>query len=753
MGWFDWLVILLFFLMMIAVGWWSTSRIKNTKDYFTGAGKMPWWLSGISHHMSGYSSVVFTAYAGIAYKYGFTMYVWWAVPVSLCCFIGLFIFAPRWSRLRTHFRIQSPLEYLAVRYDIPTQQIFAWSGVLLKILDVGGKWTAFGIVLHVFTGIPFVWGVIISGSIAMFYSTVGGLWAGMVADFVQFLIQLTTGVFVLVFVMAELGGISSVFTMWERLPPEHSQLFNGPYTPLFAIGFGLVAFLGFNGGTWNLAQRYIAAPTSSDARKAALLSALLYFIWPIVLFYPMWAAPLLLPGLENPEECYSMIALKFLPAGLVGLVLASLLAQTMAMTTADATAITAVLTRDVIPLFWKKARSLSEKRAVLLARIVTLLFMCLTGVIAMFSQYFGGVFGLVIMWFSALLGPAAMGMVLGLLPWFKRCGSLAANTSLVVGAASYLVLKFLVLEPQNATNQTDALLMACPVIVSFFIYSGLGLLNVVLGIQPREESVKMLDALNLDTIPVVKKTVEKLTLEIYADRLLAGRAAGLAAAETLKKLLAEKGRARMIFAAAPSQNETLETLVAVPGIDWSKVTAFHMDEYIGLPADAPQRFSHYLKTRLFDKLPFAEVHLITGDDPNALCEEYARKLAAEPIDIVCMGVGENGHIAFNDPPVADFADPKLVKIVDLDLACRQQQVNDGCFPNLDAVPKQAVSLTIPALMSGGCLICTVPGERKRAAVHRMLQGAVSTECPASILRTHGNVTLFIDRDCWGDSDE
>jgi glucosamine-6-phosphate deaminase len=243
----------------------------------------------------------------------------------------------------------------------------------------------------------------------------------------------------------------------------------------------------------------------------------------------------------------------------------------------------------------------------------------------------------------------------------------------------------------------------------------------------------------------MRKVIDQLVLEVYPDRYSAGRAAGMLAAERLKTVLAEKGKARVIFAAAPSQNETLETLATASGIDWNKVTAFHMDEYIGLADDAPERFSFYLKTHLFDQCPFGEVHLLVGNNPQHLCEEYAQKLIAEPIDLVCMGIGENGHIAFNDPPVANFNDLQLVKIVELDPICRQQQVNDGCFPDFDAVPKQAVTLTVPALMSGNCLICTVPGQRKAAALHRMISGNISTECPATILRTHKNCTVFTDQ--------
>jgi len=243
--------------------------------------------------------------------------------------------------------------------------------------------------------------------------------------------------------------------------------------------------------------------------------------------------------------------------------------------------------------------------------------------------------------------------------------------------------------------------------------------------------------------------VDKLKVKAYPTREQMGRAAGLAAAEAFSTAIERQGSARVIFAAAPSQNETLATLMAETSVDWSKVTAFHMDEYIGLPADAPQRFSRYLKERVFDHVTFAAVHLLHlhGTQlPELECEYYANLLAEKPIDIVCLGIGENGHIAFNDPPVADFDDPPHVKIVTLDEPCKQQQVNDGCFPNIDAVPKTAVTLTIPALMRGATLICSVPGPTKRDAVRATLNDEISTRCPATILRRHDDCTLFLDAD-------
>lgn len=241
--------------------------------------------------------------------------------------------------------------------------------------------------------------------------------------------------------------------------------------------------------------------------------------------------------------------------------------------------------------------------------------------------------------------------------------------------------------------------------------------------------------------------VEKLEARIFADRAALGRAAGTAAAEQLKTLLQRKP-VSMIFAAAPSQNEFLETLAASKGIDWTRVTAFHMDEYLGLPGTAPQSFGRWLKDRIFDRVKPGKVHYLDGmaGEAQAECDRYSALLKASPPDITCMGIGENGHLAFNDPPVADFEDPRAVKPVDLDLASRQQQVNDGCFASLEAVPRTALTLTIPTLLAAPHIFCMVPGPRKAPAVKRTLEGKIATECPATVLRRHPRAVLFLDRD-------
>ena len=240
---------------------------------------------------------------------------------------------------------------------------------------------------------------------------------------------------------------------------------------------------------------------------------------------------------------------------------------------------------------------------------------------------------------------------------------------------------------------------------------------------------------------------DMLSVNIYDTRKNMGEAAAADIAACIKKLLAQKDEIYMIFAAAPSQNEMLEALVADPEVQWNKVHALHMDEYVNLPADAPQGFGNFLRRAIFDKVPFASVNLIGTDaDSEATCKRYDALLIEHPVDIVCMGIGENGHIAFNDPHVADFNDPLKIKKVDLDQKCRQQQVNDGCFASIDQVPTHALTLTIPTLYNVENVFCVVPAPSKAEAVKNTVTGPVSEVCPASILRKHANATLYVDAD-------
>ena len=248
----------------------------------------------------------------------------------------------------------------------------------------------------------------------------------------------------------------------------------------------------------------------------------------------------------------------------------------------------------------------------------------------------------------------------------------------------------------------------------------------------------------------MKKTFDQLETIVHPNRAEMGAAAGHAAAKILRDTLFLKGSARIIVASAPSQDETLAQLAQEPRIDWSKVTVFHMDEYVGLSDSHPASFRAYQKKHFLSKVTPKAFHGIQAESDD-LAQEVARYTALmteSPIDLVCMGIGENGHIAFNDPPVADFDDPQTIKVVELDEACRQQQVNDGCFPDFDSVPTHALSLTCPALMAGKHLVITVPGKLKANAVKETLTGPISTACPASILRTHSSAELHLDTDSY-----
>lgn len=236
-----------------------------------------------------------------------------------------------------------------------------------------------------------------------------------------------------------------------------------------------------------------------------------------------------------------------------------------------------------------------------------------------------------------------------------------------------------------------------------------------------------------------------MDIHIADTRQEMGRQAAADIAAELRRRLSRQQHLRMIFAAAPSQREMLDALAVEQRIDWTRITAFHMDEYVGLPADAPQRFGLWLRGAIFERVPFASVHLIeTSGDPEKACIRYAKLLAEGPVDLVLLGIGVNGHLAFNDPP-ADLHDRMAVKVVALDEVCRRQQVDDGCFASVNEVPRNAITLTVPTLLRADKLFCCVPGESKQVAVRRMVHDPVSGACPATALRTHSDCTVYLDR--------
>ncbi|MBW3596762.1 MAG: glucosamine-6-phosphate deaminase [Planctomycetes bacterium] len=237
-----------------------------------------------------------------------------------------------------------------------------------------------------------------------------------------------------------------------------------------------------------------------------------------------------------------------------------------------------------------------------------------------------------------------------------------------------------------------------------------------------------------------------MNVEVLPSKDELGKKAARDGAEAIRKALAERGEANVILATGASQFEMLGHLVKEPDIDWGKVTVFHLDEYAGMPITHPASFRKYLKERFVDQAPEPprEFHYINAEgDCFAECERLGKLIAEHPIDVAFIGIGENGHVAFNDPP-ADFSTEKPYLVVELDEACRRQQLGEGWFPTLDDVPKQAISMSVRQILKSKQIICSVPDERKTKAVQGAVEGPVTPDCPASILQEHEKCTIYLD---------
>ncbi|MHB8519833.1 MAG: glucosamine-6-phosphate deaminase [Limisphaerales bacterium] len=248
--------------------------------------------------------------------------------------------------------------------------------------------------------------------------------------------------------------------------------------------------------------------------------------------------------------------------------------------------------------------------------------------------------------------------------------------------------------------------------------------------------------------PLKNFVVDSLRVRVYANPQHLAQDVAREVQQALRDTLLAQDGAAVILATGNSQIQFLEQLIQLGEVDWSRITLFHMDEYLGLAAGHSASFRRYLRERVERRVKPRAFHYLEGDalQPIKECERYTQLLRAQPIDLCCLGIGENGHLAFNDPPVADFQDDRAVKIVKLDEACRQQQVGEGHFPNVDSVPQYALTLTIPALCAARKMMCICPERRKAAAAKAALEGPISPRCPASVLRQQANATLLLDAD-------
>ncbi|RPI86785.1 MAG: glucosamine-6-phosphate deaminase [Chloroflexi bacterium] len=255
----------------------------------------------------------------------------------------------------------------------------------------------------------------------------------------------------------------------------------------------------------------------------------------------------------------------------------------------------------------------------------------------------------------------------------------------------------------------------------------------------------------MTTSSIFTTIIESLPISVYQSNADAGKAAAADAAVFIQQTIRERGQANIILATGNSQLTFLETLRTLPGIDWSKVNVFHMDEYINLPPDHPASFPLFLRRHFLDHLqpPAGAFFPVPGQqttDADQTCREYENLLRSHPADLCALGIGENGHLAFNDPPFADFDDPVWVKVVQLDIVSRRQQAGEGHFPDLESVPTHAITLTIPALLAARKVLAIAPEKRKAPAVQRALHGPIEENCPASILRQADHAHLYLDKE-------
>jgi len=456
----DYAVIVVYSIIALVIGYFATRRTKSVADYFVGGWKVPWWLSAVSHHVSGYSAFAFVAYAGIAYRYGFTIYTIWALTISIGLLIGALIFAPRWGALGKK-GVLSPLQYLEERFNLPTRVGIAVSFTSIKFIDLGLKIFSLAVFLNAFVGLDIVWSIIIAGVLTIAYMVTGGILASIWTDFAQAIIQFTPTIILFIVALQAVGGFDGLIS---KAPPGFWQPLSGPYDFWYWLAFLIVVTLSYCGATLNLAQRFISVGAAKEARKVALLSAILYLTYPVVMFTPMWIARVLYPNLDKPDYAYAVIARDFLPKiapGLLGFMLVSLFAATMSMIDSDLNSLSAVFTVD---LYGRLKKVSDEKKLLKIAQIITLVFgiiMIIASFIPLAFPQAGGIFNIMVDWYAGLLGPIGIPLLLGLV--YKHTTWRGAIASWAGGFIVWAIFKYGLKTPWTITTWAE-------LITSFVIF-------------------------------------------------------------------------------------------------------------------------------------------------------------------------------------------------------------------------------------------------------------------------------------------
>lgn len=430
----DYIVILVYTVLVSLLGYYAKRKVKNIEDYFAGGRSVPWWMAAISHHMSGYSAFAFVGHATVAYMSGFSIWTFFAVPIFIAMIIGAYSWAPKWVRLG----VVTPVEYLEERFDLKTRKLFAWSGISIKFIDEGVKLYSLAIIVHVVSGFPLEVTIIGCGLVTMIYIMFGGLWATMLTDFMQFIVQFGTSFILVYLVLNAVGGWSN---MWKNLPPGHSSLFSNAISPGFMLVYLFVIILSYNGGTWGLAQRFYSIGKPSDAKKAAILSALLYLIYPLAIYIPIWSARLVIGEVQNPEQAYVLVAQKFfsqVSPGMIGLFISSIFAATMSMISADLNSLSAVFTKDIYQRSIN--HNASEQKLIKIGMISTIVFGLLTIVSALITIHLKGAFNTMVEWYAAILGPISIPLLFGMI--FRKPTWRGAIYSWAAGFFAFVLVKY-----------------------------------------------------------------------------------------------------------------------------------------------------------------------------------------------------------------------------------------------------------------------------------------------------------------------
>jgi len=430
----DYAVVAVYLAFVAAIGFIVRGRIKGLEDYFAAGHNVPWWLAAVSHHISGYSAFAFVGYASVAYKVGFNVWTLFALPCFLAMTLGAFVWAPRWSRLK----VITPVQYLEKRFNRTVHQTIAWSGIAVKFVDEGMKLYSLGIVVAACAGLPLNYTIVGCGVVAILYVLVGGLWAELITDFGQFIVQFVTTILLAGIVLGAVGGVGGLVA---QMPEGTTGLFSEEYDLPYILVFLVVITLSYNGGTWGLAQRFYSIGAPQDAKKAALLSAGLYLVYPAILYVPVWAARSLIGEVAQPEETYALMALEFFPRvapGLIGLFVASMFAATMSMVDSDLNALAAVFTKDIYQTTF--GRNASEKTLLKVGLLATAILGGITIGTGLLAPAMGGAFKAMMNWYAAILAPVSVPLLFGMLN--RRTTWRGALAAWFAGFATFILLKY-----------------------------------------------------------------------------------------------------------------------------------------------------------------------------------------------------------------------------------------------------------------------------------------------------------------------